>query len=75
MGYPLSLCVDNSYDKDCVIAEVSSFMLQDSTVITPNIAVVTNIAKDHIDWHKSFKNYCIAKANLVKEYNERNNKK
>jgi len=66
IGYPLSLCVDESSNYDCIIAEVSSFMLEDSNIIAPKISVITNIATDHLDWHKSFKNYCIAKSNLVK---------
>lgn len=66
MGYPFSFCCDELTKEDILLAEVSSFMLEESCHITPDIAVVTNIAPDHITWHKSFRNYCIAKSNLVR---------
>lgn len=66
IGYPISFCCEELTNKDILLAEVSSFMLEDSYNITPDIAVITNIAPDHIDWHKGFRNYCMAKSNLVR---------
>jgi len=50
---------------DWVILELSSFQLIDLT-ISPPIAVVTNIATDHLNWHKDRNEYVGAKENLWK---------
>lgn len=48
-----------------VIIEMSSFQLIDLTK-SPHIAVVLNVTSDHMDWHKSIKEYVSAKKNIVK---------
>jgi UDP-N-acetylmuramoylalanine--D-glutamate ligase len=47
-----------------VVLEMSSFQLIDMEV-SPNISVVLNITSDHMDWHKSQKEYVDAKKNIV----------
>ncbi len=47
-----------------VLLEMSSFQLIDMEK-SPNIAVVLNITADHLDWHKSRKEYVNAKENIV----------
>lgn len=66
IGCPLSSCCDLYGEENLSLVEVSSFMLEGVCDISPDIAVVTNIAPDHLDWHGSFKNYCMAKSNLIK---------
>lgn len=53
-------------ETDCVVLEVSSFQLNVVRKFKCNVAVVTNLAPDHIDWHGSYRNYVLAKANAVK---------
>lgn len=50
---------------DYIVAELSSFQLYWSNKLTADMAIVTNIAPDHIDWHGSFKNYAEAKARML----------
>lgn len=52
--------------KDIVVAELSSFQLEDLAFIkkSPQIAVITNIFPDHLNRYGSMKNYARAKANI-----------
>ena len=55
-----------SWEKyDFVVYELSSYMLE---WFKPNcyIWLVNNIYPDHLDWHKNFENYKIAKENILK---------
>ena len=52
-------------DVDVVVAEVSSFQLAFTTsVFAPDVAVLLNVAEDHLDWHGSVEAYAAAKAGL-----------
>lgn len=53
-------------ETDCVVLEVSSFQLNVVRKFKCDVAVITNLAPDHIDWHGSYRNYVLAKANAVK---------
>lgn len=62
LGTPIAECVlDNT---DAVALELSSFNLQ---YITPasHRAIITNITPNHLDWHKDFTEYAMAKKNLL----------
>ncbi|MBQ9881503.1 MAG: UDP-N-acetylmuramoyl-L-alanine--D-glutamate ligase [Synergistes sp.] len=50
---------------DFIVLELSSFQLYWAKDFMCDIAVVTNLAPDHIDWHGSYENYVAAKANLI----------
>lgn len=50
---------------DFVVLELSSFQLYWARDFMCDVAVVTNLAPDHIDWHGSYENYVAAKANLI----------
>jgi len=52
--------------KDIVVAELSSFQLEDLALIkkSPRIAVITNIFPDHFNRYGSLKNYIKAKTNI-----------
>ena len=43
--------------KSIVIIEASSFQLAHSKFIKPTFAIILNISNDHINWHKTIKNY------------------
>ena len=51
---------------DAVVLELSSFQLERATQnMHSQIAIVTNLAPDHIDWHGSYENYVAAKAKIL----------
>jgi UDP-N-acetylmuramoylalanine--D-glutamate ligase len=48
-----------------LVAEVSSFQLAFTTeAFRPRVAVLLNVAPDHLDWHGSFERYAAAKARV-----------
>ena len=47
-----------------VVIEASSFQLKYSKFIKPNYAIILNITKDHLDWHKNMKNYINSKFKI-----------
>jgi UDP-N-acetylmuramoylalanine--D-glutamate ligase len=50
---------------DVLVAEVSSFQLAFTTeAFRPRVAVLLNVAPDHLDWHGSFDQYAAAKARV-----------
>lgn len=50
IGDPLCDFLDTLGPQDIVVAEVSAFQLRTCTAFRPRVAVVTNIAQDHLDW-------------------------
>ena len=50
--------------KSLVIIEASSFQLKYSKFICPNYAMILNITNDHLDWHKTIKNYTESKFKI-----------
>ncbi len=53
---------------DWAVLELSSFQLEDLSQerISPHIAVLTNLYRDHLDRHKTMQNYIRAKSNIFK---------
>ena len=65
IGQPLA---DIAFEKwDYIVLELSSFQLHWTEKLHVDIALVTNIAPDHIDWHGSFEAYVRAKTKLVSQ--------
>ena len=65
IGTPLISFVD--HDIDIIVAEVSSFQLEYVTKHWhPRVAVLLNIADDHLDWHGTFDAYRSAKAQIAR---------
>lgn len=59
---------------DFVVLEITSNALDQKRVagIKVEVAVVTNLTQDHLDYHKTMENYAAAKARLLsKEYSPR----
>lgn len=52
-------------DFDFVVLELSSFQLHWAHNLKSVVAVVTNLAPDHIDWHGSYEAYVAAKAKIL----------
>ena len=65
IGTPLLGLVDAAAKAEVVVAEVSSFQLELTTdSFRPRVAVLLNIADDHLDWHGSRAAYDAAKAKV-----------
>ncbi len=65
IGDPLINYVDEIHEDDLAILEISSFQLEQMTRST-DIAVMLNVTPNHLDRHKTMKNYFNAKARLFK---------
>ncbi len=54
--------------EDLVVLELSSFQLERLPAVdwSPLVAVITNIAANHLDWHGSFDAYVSAKLNIAR---------
>ena len=50
---------------DVAVLEVSSFQLEDTQHFRPHVAVILNLAADHLDRHGSFEAYVAAKARIL----------
>jgi UDP-N-acetylmuramoylalanine--D-glutamate ligase len=60
--------VDRIQRDDIVVLELSSFQLYDLAQLerSPHVAVVTNIAPNHLDWHGTMDEYVRAKKNVFR---------
>jgi UDP-N-acetylmuramoylalanine--D-glutamate ligase len=63
-GTPLTEYVRSKEKAQVVIAEVSSFQLELAEKFSPKTIVLTNIAENHLDRHRSFEDYLGAKRKI-----------
>ena len=63
IGHPLLAETGKMKPEDVAVLELSSFQLMDMRR-SPHIAVVTNLAPNHLDVHKDFQEYIDAKENI-----------
>jgi UDP-N-acetylmuramoylalanine--D-glutamate ligase len=63
IGDPVSDAVGTGIDR--AVLEASSFQLRFIERFHAQVAVVTNVAPDHLDWHGSFESYLAAKLRIV----------
>ncbi len=68
IGKPLLPEIENILPDDWAVVELSSFQLI-SMRKSPDIAVVTNLAPNHLDIHKDMQEYIDAKKNIVLHQN------
>ena len=68
IGTPLLPEIENITPDDFVVAELSSFQLI-SMRKSPDVAVVTNVAPNHLDVHKDMDEYVQAKKNILLHQN------
>lgn len=64
IGRPLLPVIEEIEADHAAVVELSSFQLTGMTQ-SPHIAVVTNVAPNHLDWHTDMQEYIDAKRNLV----------
>jgi UDP-N-acetylmuramoylalanine--D-glutamate ligase len=65
IGQPLIEEVEKIPPKAKVVLELSSFQLEDFTD-SPHLAVITNVAPNHLDQHASFEEYVEAKKRIFR---------
>lgn len=63
IGHPLLAETGSMKTEDIAVLELSSFQLMTMTK-SPRIAVVTNLAPNHLDVHKDYAEYISAKENI-----------
>ncbi len=71
IGYPVSQVVLDGTELDWAVIEVSSFQLEYIEELHPDIAVVTNLAPDHMDRYSDFAGYVATKKKLIKNMTEK----
>ena len=65
IGHPLLCEADGMLSTDFAVLELSSFQLMTMTQ-SPHIAVVTNLAPNHLDVHRDMAEYVAAKENIFR---------
>lgn len=65
LGNPLCDLLPDVSAGTVVVAEVSCFQLLTCSRFRPEVAIVTNLAEDHIEHHGSYRAYIRAKARVV----------
>ena len=68
IGTPLLPLLDQMEETDFAVVELSSFQLMDMTH-SPSVAVITNLAPNHLDVHKDMDEYVEAKKNIYRFQN------
>lgn len=71
IGTPLFTKVNEMTPDDIIVLEMSSFQLMGMT-ISPDIAVITNITPNHLDYHTDLEEYIEAKTNIFKYQTQEN---
>lgn len=69
-GIPFVDVVDKADSNSTVVLELSSFQLYSTKNFRPDIAIILNISKDHLDWHKNMRHYLLSKAKITKNQTE-----
>ena len=65
IGHPLLCEAGEMRETDAVVLELSSFQLM-TMQHSPHIAVITNLAPNHLDMHKGMEEYVAAKENIFR---------
>lgn len=69
-GIPFVNIVDDADANSTAVLELSSFQLYSTHQFRPDIAIILNISKDHLDWHKKMCHYILSKAKITKNQTE-----
>lgn len=70
IGVPLFSKLDEMKSTDIIVLELSSFQLMTAKK-SADIAVVTNISPNHLDYHRSYDEYIEAKENIFLQQNNK----
>ncbi|MBI2096284.1 MAG: UDP-N-acetylmuramoyl-L-alanine--D-glutamate ligase [Candidatus Taylorbacteria bacterium] len=71
---PLLESVEKYNRKEPVVVETPSFLLEhlESDLLSPRMAIITNIYPDHLNRHETMENYASIKAKIFKNQNKEN---
>ncbi|MEE0944519.1 MAG: UDP-N-acetylmuramoyl-L-alanine--D-glutamate ligase [Clostridia bacterium] len=69
IGRPLIGEIDEITSDEWIVLELSSFQLHTMRK-SPDIAVITNITPNHLDWHTDYNEYIEAKKNIMRYQSE-----
>ena len=69
IGINLFATLDNISKDDFAVVELSSFQLMKLSQ-SPDVAVITNVAPNHLDWHNDMQEYVDAKKRIFAFQNE-----
>lgn len=69
IGTPLFTRLPEIEPDDYVVLELSSFQLH-SMKCSPDVAIITNVAPNHLDVHADFQDYVTAKQNIYRGQSE-----
>lgn len=69
-GFPLTSAAQKLKSGGVAAVEVSSFQLETLSSLRPHVAIVLNIAEDHLDRHYNMENYIYLKRKLLKNCTE-----
>ena len=72
IGTPLSALLLEQPYPEMVVVEVSSFQLESIVHFHPQVALVTNLSPNHLDWYPSFEAYVQAKMRIAKNLDDTN---
>ena len=65
IGYNLMVNLENEDENTVTVCELSSFQLMKLTT-PPDVAVITNVSPNHLDWHIDMNEYIDAKKNIFR---------
>lgn len=69
MGNPMLDALEGATQNTIFVIEISSYQLAELQQ-SPDIAVITNLYKDHVDYHGNLENYWEAKRNIMRFMDE-----
>lgn len=70
IGTPMVHLLSDDDPPSVVVAELSSFQLHFTQELRVGVAVLLNLADDHLDWHGTLKEYRAAKARIWRNQDE-----
>lgn len=70
IGTPLISLAEVSSESSVMVAEVSSFQLENIVAFRPDVGVLLNLTPDHLDRHATMEEYARAKARLFANQTE-----
>lgn len=70
IGVPVISTIDDADDESIIVTEVSSFQLESILEFKPHVSAILNITEDHMDRHKTMKNYGDVKARVFMNQDE-----
>lgn len=64
IGEPMLYRIDRMCEQDTAVVELSSFQLM-TVSRAPDVAIITNITPNHLNWHTDMEEYIAAKAKIL----------